>query len=200
MLTEQAPNNSILVSGCRPLILSPHVYSLPLRHFHTHIKIKYMYNKVIIYYKGDIIIFAAVKYFPPFKNIIWQNDSIKQEHQNKILTWIHLLIEPTAHNTPHNYINISTLSVIPTISTPDLAFIIIRKNFLRHLEDPLLNMSQVFQTARDDKIWIVRFYLQPQRVSLCNLLSALRRFLLTPHATTNKQSLNWHTVFCAIYK
>lgn len=65
MLTEQAPNNLILVSGPRPLIPSPHVYSLPLRHFHTHIKTKY--NKEIIYYNGYIIINAAVKYFPPFK-------------------------------------------------------------------------------------------------------------------------------------
>lgn len=147
MLTEQAPNNSILVSGCRPLILSPQVYSLPLRHFHTHIKIKYMYNKVIIYYKGDIIIFAAVKYFPPFKNIIWQNDSIKQEHQNKILTWIHLLIEPTAHNTPHNYINISTLSVIPKISTPDLAFII-KKKFPKTSGRPLAKYVTSFSDCK----------------------------------------------------
>lgn len=112
MLTEQAPNNLILVWGPRPLIPSPCVHSLPLSHFHTHIKTKY--NKVIIYYRGYIIINAAVKYFPPFNYLTkWQHKTRASKQKTDLNTPV---IGPTAHNTPHNYINISTLSVIPNIS------------------------------------------------------------------------------------
>lgn len=112
MLTEQAPNNLILVWGPRPLIPSPCVHSLPLSHFHTHIKTKY--NKVIIYYRGYIIINAPVKYFPPFKYLTkWQHKTRASKQKTDLNTPV---IGPTAHNTPHNHINISTLSVIPNIS------------------------------------------------------------------------------------
>lgn len=112
MLTEQAPNNLILVWGPRPLIPLPCVHSLPLSHFHTHIKTKC--NKVIIYYRGYIIINAAVKYFPPFKYLTkWQHKTRASKQKTDLNTPV---IGPTAHNTPHNYINISTLSVIPNIS------------------------------------------------------------------------------------
>lgn len=102
----------ILVWGPRPLIPSPCVHSLPLSHFHTHIKTKY--NIVIIYYRGYIIINAPVKYFPPFKYLTkWQHKTRASKQKTDLNTPV---IGPTAHNTPHNYINISTLSVIPNIS------------------------------------------------------------------------------------